>query len=70
MSATDDPDTWLTELRMLARGDLAEFGNEVHDLAATFLKLDKWLTEGGTLPSGWHLSTCMSYDCRRGEASD
>lgn len=62
-----DPDEALTELRELANGDLQQYGDEVHQLAKVFLELDRWLTEGGTLPSGWHLSTCMSHDCRRAE---
>ncbi|AER49399.1 hypothetical protein STINGER_85 [Mycobacterium phage Stinger] len=48
-----DPDAALAEALDLARGDLAEYGDEVHRLAEVFLALDSWLQGGGFLPAAW-----------------
>lgn len=64
-----DPDATLAELLDISRADQSEFNDEIHALAKGFLALHAWLSEGGTLPSAWHLATCMSRDCRAGEVS-
>lgn len=48
-----DPDAALAELRELANGDLAEFGDEVHRIAELFIGLDDWIKRGGVLPKDW-----------------
>ncbi|MBB5167088.1 hypothetical protein [Mycobacterium sp. AZCC_0083] len=48
-----DPNAALEEMLDLARGDLTEFGDEVHRLAELTLGLHEFLGKGGFLPSAW-----------------
>lgn len=48
-----DPDHVLANLIEAAQADLSEFGDEVHSLAEGFLRLNRWLQEGGRLPVCW-----------------
>lgn len=48
-----DPDVTLAEIIDLARGDLEQYGDEVHELAAKVLALNDWILGGGFLPAAW-----------------
>lgn len=61
------PDAALAEALDIARADQSEYNEDIHRLAELVLGLHDWLHSGGMLPAAWHLSTCMSSDCRAGE---
>ncbi|QGH75336.1 HNH endonuclease [Mycobacterium phage Quesadilla] len=72
-----DPDANLLELLDIAREHQAEVDDESRSnhadtgrMADLVLALHGWLSDGGTLPAAWHLSTCMSSDCRAAEAEE
>ena len=61
------PDAVLDDMLTQAREHEAR-ADDAGRLARLILTLDLWLNEGGTLPSRWHLATCMARECRVAEA--
>lgn len=65
-----DPDATLVALQALvgrAKAHQRLSQDDVERGAELFEALDTWLRNGGFLPTEWHLSTCMSRDCRAAE---
>lgn len=65
-----DPDATLRELRVLSARVITDHRlaqADVDRMGELVSVLDTWLASGGFLPSAWHLSACMSHDCRAAE---